>query len=140
MRPQRLSSPFLCFIAHQLSDHTMLSIQRSFISGYYQLCTEVEVLCNTIYGSQICRRSVSVYCCQVMPLPDCAVIQGVNRLTHFKVCGSDSYVIYYHHVRLLSGRVVCLKLVEGIYLYGAWGSVVVKALRYQSDGPRINSR
>jgi hypothetical protein len=23
---------------------------------------------------------------------------------------------------------------------GAWGSVVVKALRYQSDGPRIDSR
>ena len=25
-------------------------------------------------------------------------------------------------------------------IYGAWGSVVVKALRYQSDGPGIDSR
>jgi len=49
-----------------------------------------------------------------MPLPDCVVISGVHRVTHFMVCGYDSYVICYRHVRLLSGRVVYLKLVEGI--------------------------
>jgi len=52
-----------------------------------------------------------------MPLPNCAVISGVHWVTHFKVRGSDSYVIHYRHVRLLSGRVVYLKLVEAIYLY-----------------------
>ena len=31
-------------------------------------------------------------------------------------------------------------LVPYIYIYGAWGGTVVKALRYYSDGPGIDSR
>ena len=34
----------------------------------------------------------------------------------------------------------CLKFRGSNYLSGAWGSVVVKALRYQTDGPGVDSR